>query len=271
MKNIETSKRKTIKEWPEEQRPREKLLKHGSKALSNAELIAILLGSGTTKYSAIELAQLILEKADYDLHKLIKLSFKELDAIKGIGTAKAIQLKAAFELGVRLTQNVFLNIKEIKQYESFDNQAISQNVYFEHKPNTTQNTICKGKKPIIKNSLTAYNFLLDKFIFERTEVFLVVLLNNKNEVLCIETISSGGFGQTYVDMKKIFITALEHKASRLIVCHNHPSGDPVPSDADLTITKKISSAAKQLDMELLDHIIFGKETYYSFLDNNTLD
>lgn len=271
MSNSEKRQRKPIKQWAEDQRPREKLLKHGSHTLSNAELIAILIGSGTSEHSAVELAQLMLDKANHDLHLLSRFSPRELDEFKGIGFAKAIQLKAAFELGIRLTKHMFLNRQAVRPYSSTQKQNPSLSTHLSSPQGTDSIETQTGKKQMsIRNSQDVYNYILDTFIFESTEKFVVLLLNAKNNVLGVETVSSGGYTHTYVDIKKILKTALEHKAVRIIVCHNHPSGDPTPSDSDIDMTKKISNAAQQIDLELLDHIIFGKETYYSFADNGKI-
>lgn len=226
--------RLTIKNWAEEDRPREKLLLKGKSTLSEAELIAILIGSGNSTQSAVELAQYILSTCDKSLNSLAKLSVKDLQKFKGIGEAKAISIVAALELGRRR--------KEI------DNPD----------------------KTIITSSQQAFSLLVGDFMDLTHEEFWVVFLKRNNEVIKKEMVSKGGVSGTIVDPKIIYKRALEETATNIIVAHNHPSGQLKPSHADINLTKKLNAAGKTLDISFLDHLIITNEGFYSFADNNFL-
>lgn len=225
----------SIKQWAEQERPREKLLEKGRHALSDAELIAILLGSGTRNESAVELARKVLHTSENNLFKLGKLSVQELQKIKGIGQAKAITIVSALELGRRRTETDPTALVKIK---------CSNDIYTYVKP-----------------------FLSDLY----HEEFWVIYLNRANCIIKKEKISSGGIAGTVVDQRMIYKTALNELASSIILCHNHPSGNTSPSEQDKSITKKITEACRLLDIQLLDHIIFTDKGFYSFADENILN
>ena len=219
----------SITQWAEEDKPREKLLLKGRAALSDAELIAILLGNGTRGISAVELAKQVLLGSEQDLNKLGRTTIKELMKYKGIGEAKAITIAAALELGRRRQQT---QVKE---------------------------------KPKITSSADAYNCVYGTMEDLGHEVFKVIMLNRNNKVTKIETISVGGVAGTVVDPKIVFKRALDAQAS-IILCHNHPSGNLKPSQADLDLTKRLCAAGKTLDVNVLDHLIISDQGYFSFLD-----
>ncbi|MBT3421804.1 MAG: DNA repair protein RadC [Bacteroidetes bacterium] len=223
-----------IKSWSEEDRPREKLLLKGPKALTNAELLAILIGSGSKELNALELAKTILNKAENNLKALGGLSVKQLTAFKGIGHAKAISIAAALELGRRRKDEL------------------------------------EDSKNKITSSKDVYNFVFPFLADSKQEHFIVLLLNRSNQVIKKVEVSIGGVSGTLVDPKIVFHAALEELSSSIILCHNHPSGNIKPSQADLDITKKISDGAKLFDISVLDHLIFSEEHYFSFADEGLL-
>lgn len=223
-----------ILSWAEEDRPREKLLLKGKSALSDAELIAILIGSGTRSLSAVDVAKMILGNAENNLNNLARFSVKELQKIKGIGEAKAISIVSALELGRRRKESDFLEKVKI----------------------TCSNDIYQLMKPELLD--------LPK------EEFWIILLNRANGLLKKEQVSSGGISGTVADPKIIFKAALDQFASSIILVHNHPSGNLKPSRADLDLTKKMKHAGELLEIPVLDHIIFGDEGYLSFADEGIL-
>lgn len=225
--------RKSIKNWAPDDRPREKLFSHGPDALSNAELVAILLGSGTRHQSALELARDILTMAGNNVHTLGKLGTKDLMTIKGIGAARAITIAAAMELGRR-------------------RQAT------------------EVQKDIVRNSSDIAHYLQAKLKDKTKELFAVAFLNRANRINHIEIISEGGITGTVADPRIILKLALQHNAVSLVLCHNHPSGNLKPSRADEQLTQKIKEAALLLDIQLLDHIIVSDEGYYSFADEGII-
>ena len=228
------SKRLSIPSWAEEDRPREKLLGKGRQALSNAELIAILIGSGNREESAVELSKRILSSISNDLHELGKVSVQDLQKFKGIGEAKAITIVAALELGRRR------KVAEPK------------------------------KKKIITSSNEAYEEmqpLLDDLTHEQ---FWILLLSRSNQIISKVQISSGGISGTVVDARLIFKPALEALASGIILFHNHPSGNLKPSHQDIEITKKLVKGAKSLDLTILDHLIISERGFYSFKDEGMI-
>lgn len=223
-----------ILSWAEEDRPREKLLLKGKSALSDAELIAILIGSGTRSISAVDVAKIILANAENNLNKLAKFSITELKKVKGIGEAKAIAIVSALELGRRRKESEFAEKIKI----------------------TCSNDIYQLMKPE----------LLDL----QKEEFWILLLNRANNLIKKEQVSSGGISGTVADPKIIFKAALDQFASSIILVHNHPSGNLKPSHADLNLTKKMKHAGDLLEIPVLDHIIFGDEGYLSFADDGIL-
>ncbi|MFN6947300.1 MAG: RadC family protein [Cytophagaceae bacterium] len=223
-----------ITHWAEEDRPREKLLLKGKSALSDAELIGILLGSGTVALSAVDLAKLVLKEVNNDLNDLAKLSVKDLQKFKGIGEAKAITIVSALELGRRR--------KESEPAKRI-NVSCSNDVYLMMKPH-----------------------LLDL----DHEEFWIVLLNRANHVIKKVPVSSGGITGTVADPKIIFKYALDNLACSIILVHNHPSGNINPSEADKKLTSKVKSAGAFLEIPVLDHLIFCNHQYYSFADEGLL-
>ncbi|UYZ57608.1 RadC family protein [Hymenobacter latericus] len=224
----------SIKSWAEEDRPREKLLLKGRAALSDAELMAILLGSGTAKLSAVDVAKLVLAATGNDLNQLARLSVKELMRHKGIGEAKAITIVAAMELGRRRKETA------------------------------------AAERTTITCSTDIYNLVRPSLQDLPHEEFWVILLNRANVVMRQEKISSGGVAGTVADPKMIFKHALEQLASSIILVHNHPSGNRQPSAADIALTKKLKEAGKFLDLPVLDHLIYTDRGYYSFADEGIL-
>ncbi|MCD4724287.1 MAG: DNA repair protein RadC [Bacteroidales bacterium] len=223
-----------IRLWAEDDRPREKLLLKGKRALSNAELIAILLGSGSREFSAVELSKRILEDSRGKLKELSRQSVADLTRTKGIGPAKAVTLIAALELGNRTSMEESLNRKKV---------SCSRDVY-------------SFFRPLLQDS--SY------------EEFWILLLNRGNKILSSICISQGGLSGTVADPKKIFKTALENYAASVILCHNHPSGNIRPSDSDIRLTQKLKKAGSFLDLPVVDHIIIGENNYFSFADDGLL-
>ncbi|MEX0981542.1 MAG: DNA repair protein RadC [Bacteroidales bacterium] len=231
---MEEYKNTTIKEWSVEDRPREKLLKSGVQSLSNAELIALLIGSGTKEMNAVDLSRNLLASVSNNLHELSRLGPVELVKIKGIGTAKAITLMAAIELGSR-----------------------KNNSYAEEKVS-------------IKDSQTAYELLYPVIGELEHEEFWIIILNRAHKVIKTEKISQGGLTGTVIDTRMILKHALDKRATSLIISHNHPSGNKTPSEADINITKKIKNAAEIMDINVLDHVIVAGQTYFSFADEGLM-
>ncbi len=219
-----------IKSWAEEDRPREKLLEKGRHTLTEAELIAILIGSGSRDETAVELSKRILASVGNNLNDLGKLGVQELNKFKGIGDAKAISIVAALELGRRRKET-----------------EISKRVKI-----VTSKDVFEVMKPVMMDL--------------PHEEFWLLILNRANQVTKKELISRGGVSGTVVDTKIIFKTAVENYASSIIICHNHPSGNLNPSEADLKITKNIKDAGKIMEIPLLDHIIVSEKGFYSFAD-----
>jgi len=224
----------SIKEWNEDDRPREKLLLKGRLALSNAELIAILIGSGSRNESAVSLSQRILAEANNNLNALGKFSISDLTRFKGIGPAKAIAIIAAMELGRRRRAQEAIELKKI---------GASRTVFDYFQP-------IIGELP--------------------HEEFWVLYLNNANKILKRERLSQGGITGTYVDIRVVFKEALQLGAVGIILAHNHPSGTLKPSQQDLQLTKKFKSAGETLDIKVLDHLIVTEKSYFSFADENLL-
>lgn len=225
--------RKTIKDWALDDRPREKLLLKGAEALSNSELIAILIGSGTKTKSAVDVAKALLSKTQDNLNDFGKLSVQELMQVDGIGEARAITITAAIELGRR-------------------RQAV------------------ESLKKNVKTSADIANFFQAQLKDKLHEVFAVAFLNRANKINHVEIISEGGITGTVADPRIILKKALEHNAVNIVLCHNHPSGSLKPSRADEALTKKIKEAALLLDMTVVDHIIVSEDGYYSFADDGIL-
>ncbi|MBC8054237.1 MAG: DNA repair protein RadC [Sphingobacteriaceae bacterium] len=232
---METYKDKiTIKSWAEEDRPREKLLSLGRRSLTDAELIAILIGSGSRQETAVELSKRILHSFDNDLDKLGRLSVKELSKFKGIGEAKAISIISAMELGRRRRD---AEIRKVDQ---------------------------------ISCSKDIFNLMHRYFADLNHEELWIVLLNRANNVQSQHLISKGGQAGTVADPKIIFQAALENHAASIILSHNHPSGNLKPSQADINLTRKLRDAGQLLDISVLDHVIFTNTSYFSFADEGMI-
>jgi len=223
-----------IKEWAESDRPRERLLLHGAKALSDTELIAILINTGTKEESAVAIAKKILAYTGNNLIELSKLSINDFSKFKGIGKKKAITIITALELGRRRREAEVIERKKIT----------SSNDAFEY----------------------FYTSLTDK----KYEEFWILLLDRSNKVIKKIAVSEGGISGTVVDQKKIFKLAVDHQASSVILGHNHPSGNLTPSEADKNLTQKLKQAAVLLDLSVLDHLIIGDEKYFSFADEGLI-
>ncbi|MGQ0828162.1 MAG: RadC family protein [Bacteroidota bacterium] len=223
-----------IKSWAEEDRPREKLLDKGRHVLTEAELIAILIGSGNKNETAVALSKRILASTHNNLNELGKLNVTELMKFKGIGEAKAISIVAALELGRRR-----------KETESLKREKV-----------ITSKDVFEIMKPSMMDL--------------PHEEFWLLMLNRASSVIKKELISRGGVSGTVVDAKIIFKTAVEQYASSIIICHNHPSGNLKPSDADIRLTKNIKEAGKIMEISLLDHLIISEKGFYSFADEGII-
>ena len=224
----------SIKDWAEDDKPREKLLNKGPAALSNAELIAILIGSGNNEESAVALSKRIMNEVNDNFAELARLTISDLQKYKGIGEAKAITIAAALELGRRRGTSVL------------------------------------NEKPQVKDSKTAYILFQKELGDLNYENFFIILLNRANKVLKTVRISDGGITGTVVDQRKVFKIALDNNATSIILGHNHPSGQLTPSSADIELTKKMKAAGETLDLPVLDHIIVGDGNYYSFADEGIM-
>ena len=224
----------TIKEWSAEDRPREKMILKGKSALSDAELIAILMGSGTQTLSALDLARQILGAAGNSLHALAQLTIRDLIRIKGVGQVKAITLIAALELGRRR--------KEVVPEE----------------------------RPKISSSRDAFEILKSELLDLPHEEFWILLLNRANRVIKKHQVSQGGVAGTVADPKIIFKVAVEELASGIIVAHNHPSGNLSASQADVQLTQRLKDGGKLLEIQVLDHLIVAGHKYFSFADEGLM-
>jgi DNA repair protein RadC len=230
----ENVKRLTIKTLSEDDRPREKLVKLGRHSLSDAELIAIVLGSGNKDETAVQLAQRMLSDHHQNLNNLAKLSLNDFKKFKGVGDAKAVTIAAVFELGRRR--------------------------------NETRAT----EKQKIVSSLSAYQIFQKHLADLQHEEFWVLLLDRANQVVREEHLSKGGISGTVVDIRLICRMAIENNASGVVIGHNHPSGQIIPSEQDRSITRKLRDALKIFDISLLDHLIIGDMRYYSFSDEGEI-
>ncbi len=233
MKSLNNSST-SIKNWAADDRPREKLFTKGATALSDSELLAILISTGSKSKSAVELAKEVLQLGKNNLNELGKLSVNDLIKIPGIGEAKAITIAAALELGRRRQATASLVKTNIK----------------------SSNDIAEYLKATLKDY--AY------------EVFAVVFLNRANKINHFEIISKGGITGTVADPRVILKKALEQDATSIVLCHNHPSGNLKPSRQDEELTHKIKEAAKYLDIQVIDHLIVSDEGYFSFADEGLL-
>ena len=224
----------SIKNWKEDDRPREKLLSKGKNTLSDAELIAILIGTGNREESAVGLAKRILTFTSNNLNQLGKLSVNDLTQFKGIGEAKAITIITALELGRRRRLEEAL------------------------------------ERPKINGSKAAFDIMQPILGELNHEEFWVLYLNNSNKIIYKNQLSSGGITGTLVDVRLLFKKALELSSVAVILCHNHPSGSLKPSKSDIDLTKKIQQAGKSLDIKILDHLLITEKAYFSFADSNLI-
>ncbi|MCO5231247.1 MAG: DNA repair protein RadC [Chitinophagales bacterium] len=223
-----------IKSWAEEDRPREKLLSKGKSSMTDAELLAILIGSGTRNCSALDLARNILALTNNNLSELGKISIQQLMSVKGIGEAKAITIASALELGRRRQQSVALEEK------------------------------------VVKSSRNSYDLIAPCIGDLGHEEFWVVLLNRRGVVLKYKCITKGGFAATIVDVRQIFKWAISEQASSMILAHNHPSGTLSPSSQDIQITNSLIKAGELMEIKVLDHLIVTNQGYYSFADEGRI-
>ena len=224
----------SIKAWAEGDRPREKLILNGRHTLSDAELIAILIRTGAKNITAVDVAKQILYHCNNNLSELSRLNVKDLARFKGIGTVKAVSVVAALELGRRRRES----------------EAI--------------------KKEIISSSTDIVELVQPQLADLPHEEFWLILLNRANHIITKIILSKGGISGTVVDPRLVFKAAIEHQASGIILCHNHPSGNPKPSNEDVVLTKKLRDAGKNLDISILDHIIIAGSTFYSFADEGVI-
>ncbi len=230
----ESSEKKiSIKQWADDDKPREKMMLKGQAALSDAELLAILIGSGTRDESAVDLCKRILQAVNHNLNQLSKLSLSKLKQFKGIGDAKAITIMAAMELGRRRKAE---NVKPVK----------------------------------IQSSRDVYEYMAPNIEDLPHEEFWIVFFNNSNKIIKSVQLSKGGLTATVVDVRMLFHTALDCLSTAVILVHNHPSGNLNPSGEDKNITQKIKEAGKVLDIRLLDHLIISQNGYFSFADEGIL-
>ena len=225
----------SVKNLPEDERPREKLLAYGAKSLSNIELLAILLHSGTRKKSVLQVAQELLAKYSSEgLGSIVNLPIKELMQIEGIGPAKIATLLASIELGLRLAKNPSAN------------------------------------KYTIRTPEDVANYAMPRLRYEKREHFAILLLDTKNHVMSFPDISIGSLNASIVHPREVFRSAISSSASSIVLVHNHPSGDPTPSREDIQITKRLVEAGKIIDIEILDHIIIGDNKYTSLKEQGML-
>ncbi|MBO6200891.1 MAG: DNA repair protein RadC [Chryseobacterium sp.] len=223
-----------LKSLAEDDRPREKFLLKGKSAVSDSELLAIIMGSGNREESAVELARRILNSVENNWHRLSQLSIKDLTKFKGVGEAKAISIATALEIGNRKSQQ-----------EVLERQQIS-------------------------SSQDAFEILQPHLSDLQTEEFWAIFLNHQNKILYKTCLFRGGIASSVADVRVVFKTALEHFSTQIIVAHNHPAGSLKPSQEDINITQKIKDAGKLLDIDLLDHLILTQNKYYSFKDEGIL-
>lgn len=224
----------SIKFLAEDDRPREKFLQKGKNSLSDSELLAIIMGSGSKDETAVELGQKILASIDNNWHLLSLLSIQDLMKFKGVGQVKAISIATALEIGRRRARQ---EISEIK---------------------------------VISGSNDAYQIFKNQMSDLRTEEFWAIFLNQRNKIIHTAKLTEGGISQSIVDVRVLFKTALDHFSTGIIVAHNHPSGNLKPSREDIDITQKIKEAGKILGIQLLDHLIITQNSYFSFSDDGIL-
>ncbi len=219
-----------VKEMALEERPREKMLTKGEKSLSNAELLAIILRTGTKKQSVLELANYIINKDSQGIRWLNDITIEELCEIDGIGISKAAQIKASLELGIRIS----------------------------------------SAKPIrykVTNPWDIYIYYMDSLRYLNKEIFKIILLNTKNEIICDIDISVGTLNMSVVHPREVFREAIKRSSNKIILMHNHPSGNIEPSNEDKNVTSRLVKCGELIGIEVIDHIIIGDGLYYSFKEN----
>ena len=219
-----------LKEMALEERPREKMLTKGEKSLSNAELLAIILRTGTKKQSVLELANYIINKDSQGIRWLKDITIQELCEIDGIGLSKAAQIKATLELGIRIAS-------------------------------------AKPNKYKVTNPWDIYKYYMDSLRYLNKEIFKIILLNTKNEIICDVDISMGTVNMSVVHPREVFIEAIKRNSSKIILMHTHPSGSIEPSKEDKNITSRLVKCGELIGIEVIDHIIIGDGLYYSFKEN----
>lgn len=223
----------TLRDVPQSERPRERMLQQGAQALSNAELLAILLRTGTVAESAVRLAERILRESG-SLRSLLDMRLEQLTAIKGVGPAKALQIQAGIELGRRVAR--------------------------------TSNE----ERPVIRSPHDAAGLLMEELRHLNKEHFVCLFLNTKNHVIGQETISVGSLNATVVHPREVFRSAIQRSSASIICAHNHPSGDPTPSTEDLELTSRLAEAGAIVGIELLDHLIIGDRKFISLKEKGLL-
>lgn len=223
----------TLREMPQAERPRERMQERGAQAMSNAELLAILLRTGTVAESAVHLAQRVLQESD-GLRNLVDLSLEELIRIRGIGPAKALQIQAGIELGRRLAS---ARLRETAT---------------------------------IRSPQDAADLLMEEMRYLRKEHFVCLFLNTKNHVIGRETLSIGSLNASIVHPREVFLAAVKRSSASIICAHNHPSGDPTPSREDLEMTRRLAEAGRILGVEVLDHLVIGDKGYVSLKEQGVL-
>ncbi len=216
----------SVLQLPEAERPRERLLRHGPESLSTTELIAILLGSGMRGMPVLQLSHELLTHFG-TLRDLADATVEELCQIKGLGNAKALQLKAAFSLGMRASRPI------------------------------------AEPKYRIDNPVHAYHLVRDELVKEKRELFLVILIDTKGYVICHQVVAIGTLSNSLVHPREVFYPAIRHKASSMILIHNHPSGDPTPSPEDFDVTRNLIEVGKLMGIPVNDHLIIGESSYIS--------
>lgn len=223
---------RSLKEWPETERPRERLIKHGAQSLSDAQLLAIVLRTGSNGKTVLETAVELINKFG-GLKGIEEASIKELKSFKGLGTAKIAQIKASFELGRR---------------------ALSQ----------------KGQEQAFNSARIVYDYFFPKLNGLKKEVFITLLLDTKLKLIKEVKVSEGTLNQSLIHPREVFKEAVKESAYAVILIHNHPSGDPAPSEQDIEITKKLKKASEILEISLLDHVIIGNGSYFSMKEKNLI-
>lgn len=219
-----------VKEMALEERPREKMLTKGEKSLSNAELLAIILRTGTKKQSVLELANYIVNKESQGIRWLNDITIEELCKIDGIGLSKATQIKAALELGIRISS-------------------------------------AKPNKYKVTNPWDIYKYYMESLRYLNKEVFKTILLNTKNEIICDVEVSIGTLNMSLVHPREVFREAIKRSSNKIILMHNHPSGNIEPSNEDKNVTSRLVKCGELIGIEVIDHIIIGDGLYYSFKEN----